>query len=466
MNNDLNIDNGSFKILVIDDDQSIRKTLTGYLKKLNYAVYSAANGIEGIEIAYSELPDLVITDIKMPEADGFEVLKKVKEIDARIHVIIMTAFDDMHSTVKAMQNGAYDYIEKPLEIDKLKNTIRRALEDKKMSENLSSFITANPDQFNLKNTIIGKAPSMKEVYKKIGQTCTSRVTVLIEGESGTGKELVARAIHYSGITEDKPFTPVNCTALSESLLESELFGHVKGAFTGSVRDKKGKFELADKGTIFLDEISEISPNLQVQLLRILQEKEFERVGGEFLIPMKARIIAATNKDLNRLVREGKFREDLYFRLKVVSILLPPLRERLEDIPLLVSHFLAKINKELNKNVTKVPDEVMEMLKSNYWVGNVRELENTLMQAVVLCSDDVLKKETILLRKSDPGEVNGDGVKFITLAENERIHIKNILDAVKWDKNKAHKILGISLPTLYSKIENYKLSPFDDYGKTN
>lgn len=464
MNNDLNIDNSSFKILVIDDDQSIRKTLTGYLKKLNYDVYSAANGIEGIELANSELPDLVITDIKMPEADGFEVLKKVKEIDSRIHVIMMTAFDDMHSTVKAMQHGAYDYIEKPLEIDKLKNTIQRALEDKKMSENLSSFISDDPDQFNLKNTIIGKAASMKEVYKKIGQTCTSRVTVLIEGESGTGKELVARAIHYSGITEEKPFTPVNCTALSESLLESELFGHVKGAFTGSVRDKKGKFELADKGTIFLDEISEISPNLQVQLLRILQEKEFERVGGESLIPMKARIIAATNKDLNRLVREGKFRQDLYFRLKVVSILLPPLRERLEDIPLLVSHFLAKINKELHKNVTKVPDEVMEMLKSNFWVGNVRELENTLMQAVVLCSDDVLKKETILLRKTDQADVNGDGVKFITLAENERIHIKNILDAVKWDKNKAHKILGISLPTLYSKIENYKLSPFDDNTK--
>lgn len=447
------------KILVIDDDKSILKTLTSYLKKLNYEVYSAENGLEGIEIAKKAHPDLVITDIKMPEADGFTVLKRIKEIDNHIHVIMITAFDDMHSTVKAMQQGAYDYIEKPLEIDKLKITINRALDNKRMSEKLSSFISDEAEKYQLENTLIGKAPSMKEVYKKIGQTSSNRVTVLIEGESGTGKELVARAIHYSGITKDNPFIPVNCTALTESLLESELFGHVKGAFTGSIRDKKGKFELADKGTIFLDEISEISPNLQVQLLRVLQQKEFERVGGETLIPMKARIIAATNKDLHKLVHEGKFREDLYFRLKVVSINLPPLRERLEDIPLLVSHFLTKINNELHKNVTKVPDEVMDMLKNHYWVGNVRELENTLMQAVVLSKDDVLNKENILLRKPESDEIKEEGVKLITLAENERNHIKDILDAVQWDKNKAHKILGISLPTLYSKIETYKLSPF-------
>lgn len=453
-------ENNSYKILVIDDDESIRKTLTNYLKKLNFNVYSASNGSEGIEIAQKEIPDLVITDIKMPKADGFEVLKKVKEIDSHIHVIMITAFDDMSSTVKAMQQGAYDYIEKPLEIDKLKITISRALENKKMSEQLTSFITVETEEYQSENTLIGKSSVMKDVYKKIGQTTTSRVTVLLEGESGTGKELVARAIHYSGITKDKPFVPVNCTALTESLLESELFGHVKGAFTGSIRDKKGKFELAGEGTIFLDEISEISPNLQVQLLRVLQQKEFERVGGESFIAMKARIIAATNKDLNQLVREGKFREDLYFRLKVVSINLPPLRERLDDVPLLVSHFLAKINNELHKNVTKVPEDVMEMLKNHYWVGNVRELENTLMQAVVLSSDDILNKENILLRKPEPGEIK-DGVQFITLAENEKNHIKKVLDAVQWDKNKAYKILGISLPTLYSKIENYKLSPFDD-----
>lgn len=454
------------KILVIDDDQSIRKTLTNYLKKQNYEVISADNGINGIEIVKNELPDLVITDIRMPGADGFEVLKNIKEIDPHIHVIIITAFDDMQTTVKAMQQGAYDYIEKPLEIDNLKITIQRALENKRLSDELNTYVKEKTEEYLLENTLIGKTPQMRQVYKKIGQVSSNRVTVLIEGESGTGKELVARAIHYSGVTKAHPFVAVNCTALTESLLESELFGHVKGAFTGSIRDKKGKFELAGEGTIFLDEISEISPNLQVKLLRILQQKEFEKVGGEALIPMQARVIAATNKNLTGLVKEGKFREDLYFRLKVFSIDIPPLRERIEDIPFLVSHFLNKINLELHKNVNKIPEEVMDILKNNYWVGNVRELENTLMQAIVLSSDDVLLKENILLRKSEnitsiQEEIQSAKPEFISLEELEKRHIKNILDALKWDKNKAHKILGISLPTLYSKIEHYKLSPFEE-----
>jgi|YelNatPaOPRAMG01_1025707.scaffolds.fasta_scaffold12092_2 DNA-binding NtrC family response regulator len=453
------------KILVIDDDQSIRRTLTNYLKKQNYEVLSAENGLEGIEIIKNELPDLVITDIRMPGADGFEVLKNIKEIDPHIHVIIITAFDDMQTTVKAMQQGAYDYIEKPLEIDNLKITIQRALENKRLSDELSTFVNTI-EEYSIENTLIGKTTQMRQVYKKIGQVSSSRVTVLIEGESGTGKELVARAIHYSGITKAHPFVAVNCTALTESLLESELFGHVKGAFTGSIRDKKGKFELAGEGTIFLDEISEISPNLQVKLLRVLQQKEFEKVGGETLIPMKARIIAATNKNLAKLVKAGKFRQDLFYRLKVFSIFIPPLRERNDDIPLLVSHFLKKINLELHKNVNKVPEEVMDLLKNHFWIGNVRELENTLMQAVVLSSDDVLLKENILLRKSEINihyteEDKKANVEFISLEELEKRHIKNILDALKWDKNKAHKILGISLPTLYSKIEHYKLSPFED-----
>ena len=454
------------KILVIDDDQSIRKTLSGYLKKQNYEVLSAENGLKGIEILKNELPDLVITDIRMPGADGFEVLKNIKEIDPHIHVIIITAFDDMQTTVKAMQLGAYDYIEKPLEIDNLKITIQRALENKRLSDELTTYVNEKTAEYLLENTLIGKTPQMRQVFKKIGQVSSSRVTVLIEGESGTGKELVARAIHYNGITKAYPFVAVNCTALTESLLESELFGHVKGAFTGSIRDKKGKFELAGEGTIFLDEISEISPNLQVKLLRILQQKEFEKVGGESLIPMQARVIAATNKNLNELVEAGKFREDLYFRLKVFSIDIPPLRTRKGDIPLLVRHFLNKINLELHKNVNKIPEEVINILKNNYWVGNVRELENTLMQAVVLSSDDVLLKENILLRKSEQPSSGVENIQhaeieFISLEEIEKRHIKNILDALKWDKNKAHKILGISLPTLYSKIEHYKLSPFEE-----
>ncbi len=444
------------KILVVDDDQSIRNTLSNYLKRQGFEIFSAENGKLALEIVKKKSPDLIITDVRMPEMDGIDLLKNVKEIDNHTQVIIISAFDDMQSTISAMQNGAYDYIEKPLEIDKLKIRINRALENKRLSDHLESLIPSNYKEYKIENTLIGKTPGMKKVYKLIGQVSSSRVTTLIQGESGTGKELVAKSIHYCGITKDNPFIAVNCTALTESLLESELFGHVKGAFTGSVRDKKGKFELAGKGTIFLDEISEISPNLQVKLLRVLQEREFERVGGESLLPMRARIIAATNKKLSELVSEGKFREDLYYRLRVVSIDIPPLRERIEDIPILVQHFLAKINTELHKNVNKVPEEVMEILKNYNWVGNVRDLENTLMQAVVLSTDDVITKENILLRKNETELESSVSFLNLSLEEMEKLHIESVLNSLNWDKQKAHKILGISLPTLYSKIEKYNI----------
>ncbi len=284
----------------------------------------------------------------------------------------------------------------------------------------------------------------------------NRVTVLIHGESGTGKELISRIIHYSGITKDHPFIPVNCTALTESLLESELFGHVKGSFTGAIKDKKGKFELAGMGTIFLDEISEISPDLQVKLLRVIQEREFEKVGAESSNPMNARIITATNRNLEEMVREGQFREDLYYRLKVLSINIPPLRERKEDIPELVVHFLKKINNELHKKVRKIPFDVMEMLQNYRWTGNVRELENILMQAVVLSKGDVLEKENILLQEIFRSETVADRTN-LSLAEVEKEHITKILNAVNWNKKKAYTILGISKPTLNSKIRDYGIS---------
>lgn len=442
------------KILVIDDDQSIRETLTTFLKRQGYNPISAEDGMKGIQLVREELPEIVICDYKMPKMTGLEVLEKIKEINPAIHFIMITAFDEMQTTVEAMQKGAYDFIEKPIDTDRLKITIKRALDNKNLSDKLDTIIEEKAEDYELRNILIGKSRIMKEIYKKIGQVTGNRVTVLIQGESGTGKELVARSIHYSGITKNSPFIPVNCTALTETLLESELFGHVKGAFTGSVRDKKGKFELAGEGTIFLDEISEISPSLQIKLLRILQEKEFERVGGENMIPMKARIMAATNKNLEKLVEEGKFREDLFYRLKIVTINLPPLRERREDIPLLVNHFLNKINRELHKSVMKVPDQVMDMLVNHEWVGNVRELENTLMQAVVLSKGDVLQKENILLHESDNKSYEFDSVLNYTLHDVEKIHIKKVLEKLNWDKPKAAKILGISLPTLYSKIENY------------
>ena len=444
------------KILVIDDDNSIRQTLINLLTRLNYKVLSASDGRMGVEIAKQEQPDLIISDIRMPQLSGLEVLEEVKNLDSQIRVILITAHDDMATTIQAMQKGAYDFIEKPIEMERLKVSIKRALENKKLSEKIETIVSENVTSYRIENTIIGKARIMRDVYKKIGQVSANRVTVLIQGESGTGKELVAKSIHYSGITKDHPFVAVNCTAITESLLESELFGHEKGAFTGSIKDKKGKFELAGEGTIFLDEISEMSPNLQVKLLRVLQEREFERVGGEIVFPMKARIITATNRDLTLLVQQGRFREDLYFRLKVVSIELPPLRERKDDIPLLVTHFLNKINVDLHKKVNKVPEEVMEYLKSYDWVGNVRELENTLMQAIVLTNGDVLLQENILIRSAEKS-VYAKKPEQISLAEVEKHHIKYILDFTSWNKQKSAAILGISIPTLYSKIENYKLS---------
>ena len=422
---------------------------------MNCRILKANNGKTGLEIIEREHPDLVITDYKMPLLNGLQVLKRIKEIDLKIQVIMLTAFEDMDSTIKAMQLGAYDYVEK-LELERIKAITKRALESKKLSERLVIAISEDSSAYQLENSLVGSTKAMKEIYKKIGKISSTKVNVLVQGESGTGKELITKIIHYTGITHDQPFIAVNCTALSESLLESELFGHVKGAFTGAIRDKKGKFELAEEGTIFLDEISEISPNLQVKLLRVLQEREFERVGGEITIPMKARVVSASNKNLAELVKLEKFREDLFYRLKVFTIEIPPLRERKEDIPKLVVHFLKKINKELHKNVWKIPYEVMELLQTHEWVGNVRELENTLLQAVVLAKGDVMEKEYILLKKNEIVVNEEVNKAHLSLADIEKSHIKLVLEEVNWDKQLASKILGIAKTTLYNKIEAYGL----------
>lgn len=443
-------------ILIIDDDESFGETLEIYLSDLKCRILRANNGKVGLEIIEKLHPDLVITDYKMPLLNGLQVLKRTKEIDNKIQIIMLTAFDDVDSTIKAMQYGAYDYVEK-MELERIKAIVKRALESKKLSERLVIAISEDSSEFQLENSLIGSTKAMKEIFKKIGKISSTRVNVLIQGDSGTGKELITKIIHYSGVTKDLPFIAVNCTALSETLLESELFGHEKGSFTGAIREKKGKFELAEDGTIFLDEISEISPNLQVKLLRVLQEREFERVGGELPIPMKARVVAASNKNLLELVNLGKFREDLFYRLNVFNIELPPLRERKEDIPKLVAHFMKQINKELHKNVWKIPYDVMELLQNHEWVGNVRELENTLLQAVVLAKGDVLEKEYILLKKNEYAQAEEINQKQLSLADIEKSHIKLILDEVDWDKQEAAKILGIAKTTLYNKIETYGLT---------
>jgi two-component system response regulator AtoC len=444
------------KILIIDDDESTRETLRLYLAEVGYATFAAATGAEGLDLWKRENPELIISDVNLPDANGLELMERMKESDPNLPVIIITAFDDMKSTIAAMQKGAYDYLEKPIDINRLKISIQRALENRLMSERLAAFMPDEIADHELNATLIGKSSGMREIYKKIGQTTNTRVTILLHGESGTGKELIAKIIHYSGVTKNQPFVAVNCSALTETLLESELFGHVRGAFTDAIRDKKGKFELAGEGTVFLDEISEMSEGLQVKLLRVLQELEFERVGGESTIPVKARIIAATNRNLQEFVRTGRFRDDLYYRLSVFTIDIPPLRERKEDLEALVVHLLNRINLKIHRSVRKIGDDVMEMLRNHDWRGNVRELENVLTQAVVLSKSDVLEKETIILRSNDTALKTPLDVGNWTLEEVEKFYIKVMLD--KWDWNIARSCvaLGISKPTIYRKIQAYSL----------
>ena len=444
------------KILIIDDDQAMRDTLKLFLTDPNYELLFADSGAAGIKMLEKFHPDLVITDLVMPKITGFDILKESKKIDVNINVIVLSAFDDMERTIKAMQLGAFDCLTKPIEQERLKFIIVNALKNKKLSERIFTTISEQSNEFRRETSLIGHTSGMKEIYKQIGQVSLNRVTVLVQGESGTGKELVSKVIHYSGITKDHPFIPLNCSALSETLLESELFGHVKGAFTGAERNKKGKFELAGEGTIFLDEISETSLNFQSKLLRVIQEREIQMVGGEQSIPIKSRIIASTNRNLQELVGLGKFREDLFYRLNVFTIDIPPLRERKEDIPNLVVHLLEKINKQLHKNVNKIPFEAMEILQNHAWVGNVRELENTLIQALVLAKGNVLEKEYLLFRINNHPKNYHTKTPTKTLAEIEKDYLLNVLNYVQWDKTKAKNILGIAKSTLYKKIEEYNL----------
>lgn len=444
------------KILVIDDDEYTLDTLKQYLVDSDYKVLFAENGVKGINLIEQNHPDLIISDLMKPEINGLDILRKTKLLGSNINVIVITALDDMESIIEAMQLGAYDFLSKPIERERFTVTIKKALESKKL--NKRSFTVASEHSYNGRhqNIFIGHCPIIKEIFKQIGQVSLNRVTALIQGESGTGKELIARIIHSAGITKEHPFIAINCSALSETLLESELFGHVLGAFTGAIKNKRGKFELADEGTIFLDEISETSLNFQVKLLRVIQEREFEKVGGESSIEVKARLIASTNTDLWELVRQGKFREDLYYRLKVFTISVPPLRERKEDIPQLVVHFLKKINSELNKNVNKVPFETMEILQNYDWIGNVRELENLLTQAVILAKGNVLEKEYLILDKNRTSKLDFNISPIHTLAEMEKEYIKKVLEHVRWNKNEGRKILGIAKSTLYKKIEKYDI----------
>lgn len=442
------------KILVIDDEESFRQTIRLCLEDKSFNIITASSSEEGISLFEKERPDIVITDLKMPKMNGLDVLTHIKSLDSNVPIIMLTAFDDVPNTIEAMKIGAYDFVSKPIKADALKSLIARALSNRASENGRDIDITNVALVHSYETGLIGKTAVMRELIKQIGPISTNRTNILIEGENGTGKEVLARLIHSSGITKNQPFIGINCTALSSSLLESELFGHDKGSFTGAIKTKRGKFELAGEGTLFLDEISEMPLEMQVKMLRVLQEKEFERVGGEESIPFKARVIAATNQNLFRLVKEKKFRRDLYHRLKVVHLRVPPLRKRKEDIPALVVHLLGKINRELNKNVIKIPYETMELLKENYWDGNVRELENTLRRAAVLAKGESIEKENVLL----PNYIDDEPIEsnMTTLAEAQRKYIEFVLNQVNWNKHKACEILAITKPTLLKKIKEYNL----------
>lgn len=443
------------KILAIDDDSIIRTLLTNILTKAGYEVFTASDGESGLALAGTSNPDLVVTDYQMPGLTGLDVLAELQRTQPGLPVILLTAHGDVALTIKSIQLGAYDFIEKPIQIQELLDVIRNGLEVSRQSRNLSEVISPEVRKVIEDNMLVGKTPAMREIFKNIGRISLNKVNVLITGETGTGKELIARLIHFSGITREHPLVVVNCSTLSEHLLEHELFGYTSDAFPGISADKKGKFEQAGEGTLFLDEISELTENIQTKLLRVLQELEFEKPGSDEVIPMKARIIAATNKDLEALVRNGKFREELYYRLKVFTIALPPLRNRKDDIGELVRYLMQKLNRKLNKRVLKIGDGVLDLLRSHDWPGNVRELENTLLQAFIMTRSDVLEKEHIVLMHN-PEETEGEPLQLQSIADIEKVHIKKVLDKVKWNKQEASRILEITRPTLNAKIDKYGL----------
>lgn len=360
------------RILIIDDERPLLETLEMFLTEKGYAARCAMSATEGLKQCTVFDPHVIILDIRLPDMNGFEVLQELIR-NGRKNIIIITAFHDMDITIKAMKFGAFDYIPKPIDVEELDRVIDKALKSSS-STRTAEAVSIDPSLSFVEGKIIGKSRGMKEIFKAIGVLPENRITVLIEGETGTGKELIARAIHQNSPYKEHPFCAINCSTIVGTLLESELFGHEKGAFTGASRSKRGKFELAGQGTIFLDEIGEIPFELQSKLLRFLQEKEFERLGGEKRIQSNARVIAATNKDLWKMVQDGAFREDLYYRLNVATIKIPPLRERRSDIPLLVEHILKKINYELNKGIRKVEEEALKKMTEYDWPGNVRELE--------------------------------------------------------------------------------------------
>ena len=443
-----------YTVLIIDDEKNIREGLGAALELEDYTVALASDGKEGLERIQKGDIDLVITDLRMPKISGEQVLAKVTAENPGIPVIVLTGHGSIDSAVDAMRNGAYDFLTKPLNLDQLILIVKRALQGRELALKHKEL----QEELNSRKSfesIIGKSAEMQRIFETVRKAAGSKASVLITGESGVGKELIANALHNLSPRRENSMIKVHCAALSESLLESELFGHEKGAFTGAVARKRGRFELAHKGTIFLDEIGEIDQNVQIKILRVLQDKRFERVGGEETVEVDVRLITATNRDLEKEVAEGRFREDLYYRLNVVHIHVPPLRERRDDIPLLITAFLQEFAKENGKIIEGIDARARAALYKFDWPGNIRQLRNCLESAVVMSSGPIIKLED--LPPTIAGNAEADSIAVpagITMAEAEKIIILQNLAINKGNKSKTADILGIGRKTLHRKLDEY------------
>ncbi len=452
-------------ILIVDDDEVMRETLSDVLKRGEYEVYSVGSGVETLSVIRKNIIDLILLDMRLPDGDGLELLKKIKEFDTEILVIIMTAYSDIQTAVSAMKSGAYHYINKPFDLEELKLLIEKGLETKSLINEVRR-LHRQQNEGNQKSQIYGVTSPIQYVKELIGMISkTNKTSVLIQGESGTGKELAANAIHYNSKRANKALMKINCSAIPDSLLESELFGYEKGAFTDAKTTKKGLFELADGGTVFLDEIGDMKLFLQSKILRVIENQAFMRVGGEREIKVDVRIIAATNKDLETLVREGLFRKDLYYRLKVMVVEMPFLRERGEDILLLSNLFIEEINREYAKNINGLTEDAKKLMVHYPWPGNVRELKNVIERAMILTDQTYItpKQLPFELQQKEGYPSNGMDLNPLEITEimpletMEKIHLSNVLKKMGGNKSKASKILGISRATLRAKVKKYRLS---------
>jgi two-component system, NtrC family, response regulator AtoC len=446
---------GGERILIVEDDDLMRELMTKILAGEHYHIFQASSGEEALKLLQEQTIDLVLTDLRLTGMNGLQLLTEVRTFDQEVVVIVMTAYASVETAVEAMRKGAYDYLTKPFINDEIRVMLRRALNQRHLSRENRHLKRELRERYRFEN-IVGHSEAMEKVYRLIEKMSGISSNVLIVGETGTGKELVARAIHYNSERSDRPFVAVNCGALTESLLESELFGHLKGAFTGAIANQEGFFRKADKGTLFLDEISEVSHGLQVKLLRAIQEREVIPVGSREPLRFDVRLIAATNRLLEDEVKKGTFREDLFYRINVITIPLPPLRDRKEDVPLLVNHFLQKYAQRLGKPSVKILREAMQALVNYDWPGNVRELENMIERAVALCEEDLIERTDLPDKLTQVKIAIRDLDEYeMTLDALEEQHIKKVLQKVNGDKVKASQILGINLSTLYRKLARYE-----------